>query len=183
MPATATCTSMTRPCRWRPTASGPGPAWADVAAYRKVQQRLGLTRTVVVQPTAYGTDNRATLAAIAALGTAVTRGVAVIGPEVTDAELQHLHAGGIRSACASRCCPAARCRGRRWSRSRRRWRRSAGTCNCRWTAGCWPSARRCCDACRPRWSSTTSASSSSRSACSMRAFARCCACSTAAGHG
>jgi D-galactarolactone isomerase len=69
---------------------------ASVADYRLLQKRLGLQRVVVVQPTAYGTDNRCTLDAIAELGLAVARGVAVVGTAATDAELAALHAGGIR---------------------------------------------------------------------------------------
>lgn len=68
---------------------------ASVAQYREVQQRLGLTRVVVVQPTAYGRDNSCTLDAIAQFkGNA--RGVAVIGETITDAEIQRLHDGGMR---------------------------------------------------------------------------------------
>ncbi|MEH2493419.1 amidohydrolase family protein [Bradyrhizobium sp. AZCC 2230] len=82
-----------------PTATGPGPAWASVAAYiDAVQRRLGLTRAVVVQPTAYGTDNSCTVEAIAALGLDRTRGVAIVGPDVGDAELQQLTDAGIRGA-------------------------------------------------------------------------------------
>ncbi len=43
-----------------PTPDGAGrisPA-ATLAAYRRVQARLGLQRAVVVQPNAHGTDNR-----------------------------------------------------------------------------------------------------------------------------
>ena len=68
---------------------------APVSEYRKVQQRLGLDRVVVVQPTAYGRDNRCTLEAIAALG-AGARGVAVVDTSITDAELERLTRGGIR---------------------------------------------------------------------------------------
>ncbi len=78
-----------------PTAASAGPAWADVAAYRAVQRRLGLTRTIIVQPTAYGTDNRCTIAAVAELGRQNTRGVVVIQPEITDAELARLDEAGI----------------------------------------------------------------------------------------
>ena len=81
-----------------PTASGPGPAWANVEAYRAVQRRLGLTRAVVVQSTAYGTDNSCTVEAVVALGLAATRGVAVVGPDITDVELQRLTDAGIRGA-------------------------------------------------------------------------------------
>jgi D-galactarolactone isomerase len=81
-----------------PTAAGPGPAWANVEAYRAVQRRLELTRAVVVQATAYGTDNSCTVEAIAALGLAQTRGVAVVGPDVEDSELRRLTEAGIRGA-------------------------------------------------------------------------------------
>jgi D-galactarolactone isomerase len=68
-----------------------------VDAYRAVQARLGTTRTVVVQPTAYGTDNDPTVAAVAALG-AGARGVATVGPDVSDAELTRLTQAGMRGA-------------------------------------------------------------------------------------
>ncbi len=71
------------------------PPPATVAEYRKLQQRLGLTRTVIVQPSTYGTDNRCTLAAIAALGDGA-RGVAVVDTSVTDEELARLTKAGIR---------------------------------------------------------------------------------------
>jgi predicted TIM-barrel fold metal-dependent hydrolase len=64
------------------------------ADYRLLQQRIGTARTVVVQPAAYGTDNRVTLDAIALLGDA--RGVAVVHPMITDAELKALAQGAIR---------------------------------------------------------------------------------------
>lgn len=68
---------------------------APVSAYRELQQRLGLERVVVVQPTAYGRDNRCTLEAIAELGECA-RGVAVVDNSVTDSELEQLTRGGIR---------------------------------------------------------------------------------------
>ena len=80
------------------TANGPGPAWAKVAAYRAVQQRLGVERAVVVQPTAYCTDNSCTVAAFAELGLATTLGVAVVEATVSDAELRRLRAAGMRGA-------------------------------------------------------------------------------------
>ena len=56
---------------------------------------LGFSRNVIVQASCHGTDNAATLAAIAASnGTA--RGVAVVDPDIDDAGLQRLHDGGIR---------------------------------------------------------------------------------------
>ena len=69
---------------------------ATVADYRLLQKRNGTTRTVIVTPAAYVTDNRVTLDGIQQLGTANTRGVAVLHPTVTDAELKTLVEGGIR---------------------------------------------------------------------------------------
>lgn len=69
---------------------------ARVQDYRLLQARIGTTRTVIVTPAAYVTDNRVTLDAIAQLGAANTRGVAVVHPGVTDAELISLGKGGIR---------------------------------------------------------------------------------------
>lgn len=68
---------------------------AAVADYRLLQQRIGTSRTVVVQPAAYDVDNSVTLDAIAQLGPQA-RGVAVVRPDVTDAELKRLANGGIR---------------------------------------------------------------------------------------
>lgn len=64
--------------------------------YRRLRERLGLTHAVIVQPAAYGTDNRVTVDAIAALGAATTRGIAVLHPDASDALLDELHGGGIR---------------------------------------------------------------------------------------
>ncbi len=77
------------------TAVSPPPE-ASVEDYRAVQRRLGLARTVVVQPSAYGLDNRCTLAGIAALGLERARGIAVVDDRVTDAELERLTGAGIR---------------------------------------------------------------------------------------
>lgn len=71
------------------------PPPATVADYRKLQQRLGLTRTVIVQPSTYGADNRCTLEAMAAFGDNA-RGVAVVDTSVTNDELARLTKAGIR---------------------------------------------------------------------------------------
>jgi D-galactarolactone isomerase len=72
------------------------PTQATAADYRELRERMGTTRAVIVQPRVYGTDNRCTLDAIAQLGAADTRGIAVVKPDVDDATLEMLHAGGIR---------------------------------------------------------------------------------------
>jgi len=71
------------------------PSNATVAHYRALQKRIGTTRVVVVQPRNYAIDNRVTLDAIAQLGPNA-RGIAVLHPTVTDAELKAMAQGGIR---------------------------------------------------------------------------------------
>ena len=66
-----------------------------LAHYREIQKRLALTRAVIVQPSAYGTDNTCTLEAMGKLGNAA-RGVAIVDPAVPDSELERLTKLGIR---------------------------------------------------------------------------------------
>jgi D-galactarolactone isomerase len=68
---------------------------AAVPQYQMLQRRIGTSRTVVVTPAVYVTDNRVTLDAISALGSSA-RGVAVVHPGVTLTELRSLADGGIR---------------------------------------------------------------------------------------
>jgi 2-pyrone-4,6-dicarboxylate lactonase len=56
---------------------------------------LGFSRNVIVQASCHGTDNRATLNAIAK-SAGQARGVAVVDPEISTEELKALHEGGIR---------------------------------------------------------------------------------------
>jgi predicted TIM-barrel fold metal-dependent hydrolase len=72
------------------------PGNATVADYRLLQKRIGTTRNVVVQPSTYGVDNRCLLAALKQFGLAATRGVAVVNPGVSDAELKQMDAAGVR---------------------------------------------------------------------------------------
>jgi predicted TIM-barrel fold metal-dependent hydrolase len=80
--------------RFPPVQAGSEPN-ARLEEYRLLQRRIGTMRNVVVTPRPYVTDNRVTLDAIAQLG-ANARGVAVIHPTITDAELGTLARGGIR---------------------------------------------------------------------------------------
>lgn len=68
---------------------------APVAAYRDLAAVFGIDRMVVVQPSGYGFDNSCTLDALARLGS-VSRGVVVIPPDTPRAELDRLHALGVR---------------------------------------------------------------------------------------
>jgi predicted TIM-barrel fold metal-dependent hydrolase len=60
-----------------------------------LHRHLGLERAVLVQASCHGRDNRAMLDAIATSG-GKWRGVAMVGRDVTDGELERLHAGGVR---------------------------------------------------------------------------------------
>jgi predicted TIM-barrel fold metal-dependent hydrolase len=71
------------------------PMNAAVPQYRLLQQRNGTTRVIVVQPRNYAIDNRVTLDALKQFAPNA-RGVAVLHPTVTDAELKTLNEGGIR---------------------------------------------------------------------------------------
>jgi 2-pyrone-4,6-dicarboxylate lactonase len=65
--------------------------------YRRVLDVLGCRRAVLVQPSFYGANNSAMLAAMKAGGPAF-RGVAVIGDDATASEIEALHAAGVRGA-------------------------------------------------------------------------------------
>jgi len=80
-----------------PTAVSALPA-ASLDDYRKVQRRLGIERAVIVQPTAYGADNRCTLEGIARHGLDRTRGIAMVTEQVSHTELETL----TRGACGAR---------------------------------------------------------------------------------
>lgn len=71
------------------------PADASLADYQRLQRRLGLQRQVIVQPSTYGTDNRLLLDSLHQAGPSA-RGVAVLDLDTPDAELQRLHAAGVR---------------------------------------------------------------------------------------
>jgi 2-pyrone-4,6-dicarboxylate lactonase len=73
------------------------PPDALLPEYRQLLDTLGCSRAVLVQPSFYGTDNSAMLAAMQAAGPTF-RGVAVIGDGTTATELEAMHAAGIRGA-------------------------------------------------------------------------------------
>jgi predicted TIM-barrel fold metal-dependent hydrolase len=73
------------------------PAYAaTLESWRDQWRRAGVTHGVLVQPSFFGTDNGEMLAAIARAPDRV-RGVAVVAPEIADAELDAMHAGGVRA--------------------------------------------------------------------------------------
>ena len=71
------------------------PPDASVDDYRQLQQRTGTDRVVFVTPSTYGTDNRPMCEALVAYGEGA-RGIAVVDEQIRDAELEALHAKGVR---------------------------------------------------------------------------------------
>ncbi|OWT61970.1 amidohydrolase family protein [Candidimonas nitroreducens] len=84
----------------------PPPRIPGISDYRKMQKSLGLERSVVVTPSYYGTNNTPTLKAINELGRSVSRGVAVIHPDISDEELSLLHKSEFRGVRFSLHSPA-----------------------------------------------------------------------------
>lgn len=66
-------------------------------ALQRLQQALGLERAVIVQATCHGTDNSATLDAIAR-SDGRYMGVAIVDDSFTENDFENLHEGGIRGA-------------------------------------------------------------------------------------
>jgi len=68
---------------------------APLEAHERMKRRAGLERTVLVQASGHGNDNRAMLAALAELGER-GRGVAVLDANAPAEDLEKLHAAGVR---------------------------------------------------------------------------------------
>lgn len=76
--------------KYTPCDAGKEQLWA-------LRDHLGFARNVIVQATCHGADNRALVDALTHSG-GRARGVATVKASVTDAELQALHAAGVRGA-------------------------------------------------------------------------------------
>ena len=62
-----------------------------------LHKHLGLSRAILVQASCHGTDNSAMLDAMAG-SQGAWRGVAMIGPDISEQELERLHHAGVRGA-------------------------------------------------------------------------------------
>jgi predicted TIM-barrel fold metal-dependent hydrolase len=71
------------------------PRTSSVAQLLQHQDALGFKRVVLVQPSAYGTDNRCMLDALRQIGPCA-RAVAVIDSRTSDQALRDMHAAGVR---------------------------------------------------------------------------------------
>jgi 2-pyrone-4,6-dicarboxylate lactonase len=76
------------------------PAQIPIEAYVALMGRLGIAHAVLVQPSIYGTDNRAMVDALSRYPERF-RGVAVVDPGIADRELTALHDAGVRGVRAN----------------------------------------------------------------------------------
>jgi 2-pyrone-4,6-dicarboxylate lactonase len=73
------------------------PPPATAKDLRGVHTELGIARTVLVQPSVYGTDNRCLLSALESFGSQA-RGIAVIDASFSPSQLREMHDQGVRGA-------------------------------------------------------------------------------------
>jgi predicted TIM-barrel fold metal-dependent hydrolase len=71
------------------------PEAASVNEYVTLARKLGIERTVFIQPTVYGTDNTCVLSALREIGSHA-RGIAVIDDKTPDAQIDDMIRAGIR---------------------------------------------------------------------------------------
>ena len=72
------------------------PPDAPLGAYMHMLETLGVERAVLIQPSVYGSDNTVMLNAMAELGPARCRAVAVVDDGIADTELERMHEAGVR---------------------------------------------------------------------------------------
>ena len=67
-----------------------------LAQYRRLMPVVGIERFVLVQPSYYGTDNSCLLDTLIDVGD-LARGVVMIEPDISDADLDRFHRCGVRA--------------------------------------------------------------------------------------
>ena len=67
-----------------------------LAQYRRLMPQIGIESFVLVQPSYYGTDNSCLLDTLIEVGD-LARGVVMIEPDISDAELKRFHRCGVRA--------------------------------------------------------------------------------------
>lgn len=72
------------------------PPAASLADYGQVQQQLGVSRFVIVQPSIYGLDNALLMKTLRESSAGQVRGVAVVDDKVSDELLADLYLSGVR---------------------------------------------------------------------------------------
>jgi predicted TIM-barrel fold metal-dependent hydrolase len=82
-------------------------AEAPLEAHERMKRQVGLARTVLVQGSGHGYDNRAMLDALARLGPR-GRGIAVVHPHAPAGDLEELHRRGVRGVRLNLVTLAAR---------------------------------------------------------------------------
>ena len=89
-----------------PNSRRPAPTESTVSDYRLLQKRIGTTRCVVVQPRNYAIANEVTIDALKQFGDRA-RGIVVVHPTITDAELKKFNDAGVRGIRFSLGDPAS----------------------------------------------------------------------------
>jgi D-galactarolactone isomerase len=84
--------------RYTALSGTPLPPDASVEDYRQLMGWLGIGRCVIVQPNAYGDDNRLTMDSVAELGMDKARAIVVVKPGTPESELEALDKAGARGA-------------------------------------------------------------------------------------
>ena len=74
------------------------PQDCTIAALEALHGPMGIDRAVIVQATIYGTDYRLLHDTLSAAPSGRYRGIAIVDDSVSDAELDRLHAVGVRGA-------------------------------------------------------------------------------------
>ncbi|MGQ7847380.1 amidohydrolase family protein [Granulosicoccus sp. 3-233] len=78
------------------------PGMATVSMLRSMHHANGIGRTVLVQPSVYGSDNSCLLESLARVGIEKARGIAVIDPQHADSKLLlRMHQSGVRGLRAN----------------------------------------------------------------------------------
>jgi 2-pyrone-4,6-dicarboxylate lactonase len=67
-----------------------------LAQYRSLMPQLGIEKFVLVQPSYYGTDNSCLLDTLVGVGD-LARGVVMLEPDISDADLDRFHRCGVRA--------------------------------------------------------------------------------------
>jgi 2-pyrone-4,6-dicarboxylate lactonase len=73
------------------------PPEASVADVKALRAQIGTARNVIVSPSVYGFDNSCMVDAVAELGN-TARGIAVLPPDVSDAEIARLEKANVRGS-------------------------------------------------------------------------------------
>ena len=82
------------------TERGYTPPETTLADFERMLTTLGIERAVFVQPSIFGTDNRAICEALSRMGLSRARGVAIVDSAVSKSMLEGMNTIGVRGVWA-----------------------------------------------------------------------------------